>query len=270
MGIYIVKNDELYHHGILGQRWGQRNGPPYPLGSSDHSASEKKAGWQKSLDKLSSKEDKLYSKKNKNQAKIDKLNAKLNTDKAKARDVRTERLKAKANVRTAQARRAGYKAQRGRFLLPSDRRQLDRARNAEAAYARSGIKNSKMRAKISELEFKNEKIDKKIEAIADKKFSQISRAEREFGRDSVFKALGIERTSESKKQFVQEELRKAKDSDQYLFSYLERTPDNFFTTKSESERLKSYKKWLEDGVNGKNESSNSYDSWLINQIIEKS
>ena len=40
---------ELYHHGILGQRWGKKNGPPYPLGASDHSASEKKAGWRKSL-----------------------------------------------------------------------------------------------------------------------------------------------------------------------------------------------------------------------------
>ena len=44
-------NYYLYHHGILGQRWGKRNGPPYPLGSSNHSASEKKAGWRKSLDK---------------------------------------------------------------------------------------------------------------------------------------------------------------------------------------------------------------------------
>lgn len=40
---------EIYHHGILGQRWGQRNGPPYPLGASDHSSSEKKAGWRKSI-----------------------------------------------------------------------------------------------------------------------------------------------------------------------------------------------------------------------------
>lgn len=39
----------LMHHGILGMKWGRRNGPPYPLGASDHSASEKKAGWMKSL-----------------------------------------------------------------------------------------------------------------------------------------------------------------------------------------------------------------------------
>jgi len=42
-------NREMYHHGIKGQKWGVQNGPPYPLGASDHSAREKKAGWQKSL-----------------------------------------------------------------------------------------------------------------------------------------------------------------------------------------------------------------------------
>lgn len=40
----------LAHHGILGQKWGRKNGPPYPLDASDHSAAEIKAGWRKSLD----------------------------------------------------------------------------------------------------------------------------------------------------------------------------------------------------------------------------
>lgn len=33
----------LSHHQILGAKWGVMNGPPYPLGSGDHSSSEKQA-----------------------------------------------------------------------------------------------------------------------------------------------------------------------------------------------------------------------------------
>lgn len=33
----------LKHHGIKGQKWGSRNGPPYPLKSSARSAAEKRA-----------------------------------------------------------------------------------------------------------------------------------------------------------------------------------------------------------------------------------
>lgn len=45
------ESNYLMHHGILGQKWGSKNGPPYPLDEGDHSAREKKAGWMKSLAK---------------------------------------------------------------------------------------------------------------------------------------------------------------------------------------------------------------------------
>ena len=43
-----MKN-ELSHHGIKGQKWGVRNGPPYPITPSKHPTSEKKAGRRKAL-----------------------------------------------------------------------------------------------------------------------------------------------------------------------------------------------------------------------------
>lgn len=44
----------LYHHGILNQKWGVRNGPPYPLSKEQYSPAEQKAiakAYQKSAKK---------------------------------------------------------------------------------------------------------------------------------------------------------------------------------------------------------------------------
>lgn len=39
----MVNSEQLQHHGIPKQKWGQRNGPPYPLKPSARSSAEKKA-----------------------------------------------------------------------------------------------------------------------------------------------------------------------------------------------------------------------------------
>lgn len=41
--MYTPSYDYLEHHGILGQKWGQTNGPPYPIEPGKHSAAEKRA-----------------------------------------------------------------------------------------------------------------------------------------------------------------------------------------------------------------------------------
>lgn len=48
-------NDYLQHWGILGMKWGKRNGPPYPLSSSQMNASERR---QKKLKDNVSKQEK--------------------------------------------------------------------------------------------------------------------------------------------------------------------------------------------------------------------
>ena len=57
-----MNQNELYHHGILGQKWGQRNGPPYPLSGGSFSPSEKKAIYEKEKKKNSTYNKKHFDK----------------------------------------------------------------------------------------------------------------------------------------------------------------------------------------------------------------
>ena len=54
----IMESTYLQHNGIKGQKWGVRNGPPYPISEGQHSAAEKRAnpGIENSTPKRSVKE----------------------------------------------------------------------------------------------------------------------------------------------------------------------------------------------------------------------
>lgn len=61
-----IEKNYLAHHGILGQRWHKRNGPPYPLDAGDHSKQEKEAGYKKSLN--GGRNEQLYDRKTRKRA----------------------------------------------------------------------------------------------------------------------------------------------------------------------------------------------------------
>lgn len=65
-----LKHSVLIHHGIKGQKWGVRNGPPYPLGADDKSAAEKKAASSHRLRKAdTTQSDKFWTDERKTKAK---------------------------------------------------------------------------------------------------------------------------------------------------------------------------------------------------------
>lgn len=79
----IKMDEELYHHGVLGMSWGDRNGPPYPLSGSAkkiaRAEAKKKVEQQKRLEKMR----KMAAKKRKQLAKAEKEQQKINKKKAK-------------------------------------------------------------------------------------------------------------------------------------------------------------------------------------------
>ena len=82
--VVVDKNIDLHHHGILGQKWGKRNGPPYPLKGGSYSSTE--------VEKISAKRlspNSIYNKKHYDEVlKADKTTlSTLSYDKDRTKDV---------------------------------------------------------------------------------------------------------------------------------------------------------------------------------------
>ena len=82
----------ICHHGIKGQKWGVKNGPPYPLDAGDHSASEKKYMSKKKSSK-SSKTSSGSKKSKKSSKNIDKNSEKSQNEDKKKRGLTDKQKK---------------------------------------------------------------------------------------------------------------------------------------------------------------------------------
>lgn len=123
----------LAHHGILGQKWGHQNGPPYPLDAKDHSSSEKKAGWMKSL-KAKSEAKK---RKKKQLAALEKART------ARAEAAKQKRLKEEYEAKKQEVLRSGkasevmkYKGQMTNSELQTVLDRIDKEKKLSALAAR--------------------------------------------------------------------------------------------------------------------------------------
>jgi len=135
--------EEMYHHGIGGQKWGEQNGPPYPLNpNKDYSKAEKKA-----MKKEYRKEVRRQKKERKRNEKEEERKKRLAEEEARLEEEKNKAIKS-GSIKDVDK----YK---------------DRMTNEELKEAMERIKNiqSFEDLKIKDLTIENDRIQKELDKI---------------------------------------------------------------------------------------------------------
>jgi len=222
----------IRHHGILGMKWGKRNGPPYPLGSGDHSASEKKAGWRKSLGGGSSSS---IRKKNRYITKESKRIEKHYNKDIKKSDKEAARAEKKYNKASEKGSARAEKLNELYKDKLVDSESLKRIKEKELEWVRNmtsdDIKKEKAATKAQEKFLKDRVSD------SDEFYQQIKK--RRENRQEVQKTKSENRVTKDERDQIKEEVRKraSKETDDGLRDKLRELDQKYF----EAHRADNYK-----------------------------
>lgn len=134
---FLNTEDELYHHGVKGQKWGVRR-------------------------------DKYLAKMSRNQAKIDKLDRKLNTTGALRRKQKAAKAQAKLDKYERRAAKARLRLAKGKSISGRQEKAIMKAEKYKAKVAANSAKNDKWEAKKANLVRKNAKLQKKVDRLTRK------------------------------------------------------------------------------------------------------
>lgn len=153
-----LEQNYLKHHGILGQKWHKRNGPPYPLDAADHSSSEKDAGYKKSLNGGHNEE--MYDRDSK---KAEKKEAKEHSKAVKKKAKEYQKEMNKLQEKEASYTNRAYEISKN-YERINNKKLKDNTKRAE-----KWIKESKiLEAKYDDIVKENNKNRKEIDSLINK------------------------------------------------------------------------------------------------------
>lgn len=272
----------IAHHGILNMKWGQRNGPPYPLSPGQHSAAEKKA--MRKQARAERREERKIKRLRKKADRLDKKQVKKEAKQAK--EYAKEQKTIDEVVRSGTAKEVlKYQGKLTNQQLQDAMNRIDwedklKARAAKEDYMNSdAYKRDQALEKVSDLKTKAEKVIGLYNTVAkvNNAFNKSTELPTIGGGESAFEKVRKKKEAEAdKKERKEQEARDKREreakeerqrqeqrNENYEKEMRDRAQRNYEFQVNRQDRLRKEAQEREDRLNRERadrEAKNTYDS----------